>query len=67
MAALVGVNDHGTHEALYLSDPDGNGLELYWDRPEDEWPLDEMGHLVFGGGRLDVDGLLVDGEDYRKD
>src|SRR6202049_3678437 len=35
---LDGVNDHGTHEALYLRDPDGNGLELAWDRPEDQWP-----------------------------
>ena len=43
---LDGVNDHGTHEALYLSDPDGNGLELCWDRPEDDWPLDAEGHLT---------------------
>src|SRR5258708_838494 len=37
---LDGYNDHGTHEALYLSDPEGNGLELAWDRPEEEWPRD---------------------------
>ena len=44
---LDGVNDHGTHEALYLRDPDANGLELYWDRPEEEWPLDAEGHLAY--------------------
>lgn len=59
---LEGVNDHGTHEALYLRDPDDNGLELYWDRPESEWPVDEEGHLAFGGGRLDVRGLLEEGK-----
>jgi len=48
---LDGVNDHGTHEALYLRDPDQNGLELYWDRPEEEWPLDAEGHLAFTQGR----------------
>ena len=58
---LDGVNDHGTHEALYLSDPDGNGLELYWDRPPEEWPLDEEGHLTFSGSRLDLEGLLAAG------
>jgi catechol 2,3-dioxygenase len=42
---LDGVNDHGTHEALYLRDPDQNGLELYWDRDPSLWPLDEQGHL----------------------
>jgi catechol 2,3-dioxygenase len=56
---LEGVNDHGTHEALYLRDPDGNGLELYWDRDEVEWPLDENGHVTMGGKQLDIDGLLA--------
>jgi catechol 2,3-dioxygenase len=55
---LDGVNDHGTHEALYLSDPDGNGLELCWDRSESEWPVDSEGHLTFSSKQLDVDGLL---------
>ena len=59
---LDGVNDHGTHEALYLRDPDGNGLELYWDRPQEDWPIDENGHLRFDGGRLDMQGLLKAGE-----
>ena len=58
---LDGYNDHGTHEALYLSDPDGNGLELAWDRSEDEWPRDEDGHLTFRNRRLDLEGLLKEG------
>ena len=66
---LDGVNDHGTHEALYLTDPDGNGLELCWDRPEDEWPLDEQGHLSFDHGRRSlrtmVNELLALGEAAR--
>ncbi len=40
-------NDHGTHEALYLRDPNGNGLELCWDRSEDQWPRDDEGRLSF--------------------
>src|SRR6266852_6996441 len=58
---LDGVNDPGTHEALYLRDPDGNGLELAWDRPEDEWPRNKDGHLSFSGKRLDLEGLLREG------
>jgi catechol 2,3-dioxygenase len=58
---LDGVNDHGTHEALYLSDPDGNGLELAWDRPPEQWPLDPDGHLAFNNRRLDLQGLLAEG------
>ena len=58
---LDGVNDHGTHEALYLRDPDENGLELAWDRPEDQWPQDDEGHLTFSGRRLDLEGLLREG------
>jgi catechol 2,3-dioxygenase len=60
---LEGATDHGTHEALYLSDPDQNGLELYWDRPQEQWPLDAEGHLTFVGGRLDLDDLLAQGRD----
>lgn len=44
---IDGVNDHGTHQAVYLRDPDSNGLELYWDRPKKMWPLDEKGNLSF--------------------
>ena len=60
---LDGYNDHGTHEALYLRDGEGNGIELYWDRPPGEWPLDEDGHLTFAGRQLDLDGLLAEGRD----
>jgi catechol 2,3-dioxygenase len=59
---LDGATDHGTHEALYLRDPDGNGLELYWDRPPEEWPLDDDGHLAFVGRRPDLDDLLAAAE-----
>ena len=55
---LQGASDHGTHEALYLADPDGNGLELCWDRPEEEWPLDAEGHLTFVGKGIDLQNLL---------
>lgn len=55
---LMGMSDHGTHEALYLNDPDGNGLELCWDRPEKEWPIDDKGHLLPVSKQLDIDGLL---------
>jgi catechol 2,3-dioxygenase len=60
---LDGVNDHGTHEALYLRDPDDNGLELYYDRPESEWPVDKNGHLDFTSGRrtMDIESLLKEG------
>ena len=55
---LQGASDHGTHEAIYLADPDENGLELCWDRPESEWPIDSEGHLKFVTRRLDLEGLL---------
>ena len=53
------ASDHGTHLAVYTSDPDGNGLEFMWDRPRDEWPRDDEGRITMGGGDLDVDELLV--------
>src|SRR3972149_6475424 len=43
--SLDGASDHGVSEALYLRDPDGNGVELYWDRPRDQWPRDADGTL----------------------
>ena len=53
--------DHGTHEAIYISDPDGNDLELCWDRPVEQWPRDEAGHLKADpGGPLDLEGLLAE-------
>src|SRR5688500_14145512 len=55
---LEGASDHGVSEALYLRDPDGNGLELYRDRPRGEWPRDADGSLRMTTERLDVDALL---------
>ena len=52
--ALDGASDHGVSEALYLRDPDGNGVELYRDRPQGEWPLDESGALRMFTRRLDL-------------
>ena len=52
------LTDHGTHEAVYISDPDGNDVELYWDRPPEQWPVDEQGRLAFAGGDLDLADLL---------
>ena len=52
--------DHGTHLALYLDDPDRNGLELAWDRPPGEWPRDAAGRVAFGsGGAVDLEALLA--------
>ncbi|NPD67809.1 glyoxalase (plasmid) [Lichenicola cladoniae] len=56
---LDGAADHGVSEALYLADPDGNGLELYWDRPDEDWPRDENGSIVAYTRRLDLGGLLA--------
>src|SRR6266508_2480398 len=55
---LEGASDHGVSEALYLHDPDGNGLELYWDRPREQWPRKKDGTLEMTTERLDVDALL---------
>ena len=55
---LDGASDHGVSEALYLRDPDGNGLELYRDRPRDQWPHDAHGNLTMFSARLDLEDLL---------
>ncbi|CTQ51132.1 VOC family protein [Jannaschia donghaensis] len=55
---LTGAADHGVSEALYLDDPDGNGVELYCDRPRDTWPRDATGALRMVNGPLDLDALL---------
>lgn len=55
---LDGASDHGVSEALYLRDPDDNGVELYRDRPEAEWPRNPDGSLAMVTGRLDLQGLL---------
>jgi len=57
--ALDGAADHGVSEALYLRDPDGNGLELYWDRPEALWPTDRDGSLAMVTLPLNLDDLLA--------
>ena len=56
--SLEGASDHGVSEALYLSDPDGNGIELYWDRPKELWPRDENGQIEMSTRRLELSGLL---------
>ena len=55
---LTGASDHGVSEALYLDDPDGNGVELYWDRPIEEWPRDENGKIQMVTEPLDLHALL---------
>jgi catechol 2,3-dioxygenase len=57
---LDGASDHGVSEALYLRDPDGNGVELYWDRPQEEWPRTPDGGLAMVTERLDLEGLLAE-------
>jgi catechol 2,3-dioxygenase len=56
---LEGASDHGVSEALYLRDPDGNGVELYWDRPKQQWPRDPDGGINMFTRALDLDGLLA--------
>jgi catechol 2,3-dioxygenase len=55
---LTGASDHGVSEALYLDDPDGNGVELYWDRPEGQWPKKPDGSLDMYTKPLDLNDLL---------
>jgi catechol 2,3-dioxygenase len=57
---LEGASDHGVSEALYLRDPDGNGVELYWDRPRERWPRDGEGRVMMVTEPLDLDGLLAE-------
>ena len=56
---LDGAADHGVSEALYLRDPDGNGIELYWDRPKEQWPRDGQGSLTMYTSPLDLRALLA--------
>ncbi len=58
--ALDGASDHGVSEAVYLRDPDGNGIELYRDRAADDWPRDAAGQLAMDTRALDLDGLLAE-------
>ena len=57
---LDGASDHGVSEALYLRDPDQNGVELYWDRPEAQWPRDAKGGLSMVTRRLDLESLQAE-------
>jgi len=56
--SLRGSADHGVSEAIYLTDPDGNGVELYWDKPMEEWPKDADGKLMMVSDPLDLDELI---------
>jgi catechol 2,3-dioxygenase len=60
---LDGASDHGVSEALYLRDPDENGVELYWDRPRDKWPRTPQGELAMFTVRLDLADLLTEIDD----
>jgi len=57
---LTGASDHGVSEALYLDDPDGNGVELYWDRPKELWPKNPDGSLTMFTRPLDLSNLLTE-------
>ena len=57
---LEGASDHGVSEALYLRDPDENGVELYWDRPPEQWPRTENGQLAMFTRPLDLGSLLAE-------
>jgi len=59
---LEGASDHGVSQALYLRDPDDNGVELYWDRPETEWPRTAAGELAMFTRPLNLDALLAAAE-----
>jgi catechol 2,3-dioxygenase len=58
---LDGASDHGVSEALYLRDPDENGVELYWDRPKEKWPRSPDGGVAMFTRALDLDALLAEG------
>lgn len=57
---VSGASDHGVSEAIYLNDPDQNGVELYWDRPREKWPQKEDGSIEMFTRQLDVEGLLAE-------
>jgi len=63
---FTGASDHGVSEALYLDDPDGNGVELYWDKPKELWPLRPDGTLDMYTRSLDLQGLLEELNDDKK-
>lgn len=57
---ITGAADHGVSEAIYLNDPDNNGIELYWDKPKNEWPVDADGNLNMYTRQLDLQNLLAE-------
>ena len=59
---LTGASDHGVSEAIYLDDPDGNGVEIYWDKPRSKWPVDAAGNLMMASDPLDLQDLLKETE-----
>jgi catechol 2,3-dioxygenase len=59
---ITGAADHGVSEAIYLDDPDGNGVELYWDKPKDQWPYDASGNLQMITEHLDLQKLLAESQ-----
>jgi catechol 2,3-dioxygenase len=59
---ITGASDHGVSEAIYLDDPDKNGVELYWDKPKDQWPFDAEGNLQMVTEPLDLQALLDEGK-----
>lgn len=62
---LTGAADHLVSEAVYLNDPDGNGVELYRDRPQSDWPYDETGRLQMANAPLDIAALVSEGRAAR--
>lgn len=65
--SLDGASDHGVSEAIYLRDPDNNGVELYWDRPQEVWPRSPNGELAMFTRQLDLNGLLRSDETVQAD
>ena len=59
---LTGASDHGVSEAIYLDDPDGNGVEIYWDKPQNKWPRDSAGNLMMVTESLDLEELLKEAD-----
>ena len=55
---LTGASDHGVSLAIYLNDPDGNGVELYWDKPKEDWPVDAQGNLEMTTMAINWDDLM---------
>jgi catechol 2,3-dioxygenase len=64
---LEGAADHGVSQSLYLRDPDGNGVELYWDRPREQWPRTEDGNLAMFTRHLDLNNLLGEPDPLQKE